>query len=86
LVTQKMDWLERRPLAVVSAAFVAGALIEAVLPEKPFIAAASFLLGVFSLVCAAFTARQRLFWMALCALMLGFSLTRFRLPLHAPKP
>jgi len=75
-----MDWLERRPLAVVSAAFVAGALIEAVLPEKPFITAASFLLGVFSLVCAAFTARQRLFWMALCALMLGFSLTRFRLP------
>lgn len=75
-----MDWLERRPLAVISAAFVAGALAEAALPEKPFIVVASCLLGVLSLICAAFAARQRLFWMALFSLASGFSITRFRLP------
>jgi ComEC/Rec2-related protein len=75
-----MDWLERRPLAVISASFVVGALAEAALPEKPFTDVASLLLGVFSLVCAAFTARQRLLWMALFSLALGFSVTRFRLP------
>jgi len=75
-----MDWLERRPLAVISAAFVVGALAEAALPEKPSTVVASCLLGVFSLICAVFAARQRLFWMALFSLAFGFSITRFRLP------
>jgi len=75
-----MDWLERRPLAVVSAAFVAGAFAEVALPEKLFTIVASSLLISLSLLCVIFIKSQRLFWAVLCSLAFGFTLTRFRLP------
>ncbi|MCS7265597.1 MAG: competence protein ComEC family protein [Armatimonadetes bacterium] len=83
------DWLVKRPLAVVSAAFVAGALAEAGLPEENFVLVAAFVLLVFSLLLAFAFSQYLLFWASIGVFALGLWLTRYRLPsipteLHAP--
>ncbi|MCS7193133.1 MAG: ComEC/Rec2 family competence protein [Armatimonadetes bacterium] len=85
----EMDWLVKRPLAVVSAAFVAGGLAEAGLPEENFVLVAAFVLLVFSLLLAFAFSQHLLFWASICAFAFGLWLTRYRLPpipneLHAP--
>ena len=78
-----MDWLIKRPLAVVSGAFVAGALVEAGLPEMKVVSLAAFLLAALSLLQAVVSAPHRLLWATVCAFSLGLGLTRYRL---APVP
>lgn len=50
----EMDWLVRRPVAVVSAAFVVGAISETLAPEKSFVPVALFLFSLLALICAFF--------------------------------
>ncbi|GBC98689.1 hypothetical protein HRbin17_01203 [bacterium HR17] len=76
----KWDWLVRRPLAVIGAAFSAGALLEAGLPEVKAVLVIAFVLAAFSLLCSIAFPPQRLFWGTVCALALGCGLTRWRLP------
>lgn len=75
-----MDWLVRRPVAVIGGAFVMGASVEAMLPEKPIVIVASSLLSALSFLCALFLRSQHLLWAALCSCALGLTLTRCRLP------
>lgn len=67
-------------MAVVSAMFVVGAMSETLLPEKPVVLIALFLLGVLTLVCASFFRARRLFFLTLFAFAVGCSVTRWRLP------
>ncbi len=76
----EIDWLVKRPLAVVGGAFVAGALAEAGVPEVEAALFASFVLVVFSFLFAISSFSHRLFWATICAFALGFALTRYRLP------
>ncbi len=74
-----MDWLVRRPVAVISGAFVVGALAEAVAGEGKGIALfAALFSAAFGL--AALLTPQRLPFLALASFLLGFSATRWRLP------
>jgi len=76
----QMDWFVKRPLAVVSGAFVAGALAESVLPEAKFVLTAALSLASVSFLLAVTSPQQRLVWAALCAFALGCGLVRYRLP------
>lgn len=74
-----MDWLVRRPMAVLGAAFVAGALLEAGLPEGKGITLIALSFVLLALAIAFFSA-HRLFWLTFASFALGCGLTRWRLP------
>ena len=76
----EMDWLVRRPVAVVSAAFVVGAISETLAPEKSFVPVALFLFSLLALICAFFLRTHLLFFLTLFAFAIGCSVTRWRLP------
>ncbi|MCX7642894.1 MAG: hypothetical protein N2116_03680, partial [Armatimonadetes bacterium] len=61
------DWIVKRPLAVVSGAFVAGTLAEAGLPEVGTVLVAAFVLTAFSLSLAILFKSYRLFWATVSA-------------------
>ncbi|MFN3421964.1 MAG: ComEC/Rec2 family competence protein, partial [Armatimonadota bacterium] len=65
---------------MLGAAFSAGALLEAGLPEVKAVLIIAFVLVVFSFLCSIASPKQRLFWATVCALALGCGLTRWRLP------
>ena len=79
-----MDWLVRRSAAVLSGAFVAGALMEAGLPEGKTIAFVALVFALIAGVIAFAFVAHRLFWLALASLALGFGLMRWRLPPAPP--
>lgn len=80
VIKMKWDWLVRRSLALLGAAFSAGALLEAGLPEVRAVLFVAFVLAALSLLCAIAFSQQQLFWVTVCALALGCGLTRWRLP------
>lgn len=79
-----MDWLVRRPIAVLSGAFVAGALMESGLPEGKGIALVASLFALFAFMIAFTFAVHRLFWLVIASFALGCVLMRWRLPPTPP--
>ncbi len=75
-----VDWLFRRPVAVISAAFVFGAAAEAVIPEHAPAVPLTVALTVACVIVSSFAAPQRLLWLSLASFALGIGLTRSRLP------
>lgn len=74
------DWITKRPLAVVSSAFVAGALAEAGLPEVNALLITWFMLIAFLLLGVFAFASNRLLGSAVFAFVLGLGITRYQLP------
>jgi len=79
-----MDWLVRRSVAVLSGAFVAGALMEAGLTEGKTIALVALMFAFITGVIAFAFVTHRLLWLTLASLALGFGLMRWRLPPTPP--
>lgn len=79
-----VDWLVRRPVALLSGVFVAGALAEAGLPEGKEIALVASLFALLAFIVAFTFATHRLFWLALASFAMGCGLMRWRLPPAPP--